>query len=260
MTTFEVSADAYDRHIGRYSAELAAALIRVAGVRLGWRALDIGCGPGALTGALAALLGPEQVAAVDPSEPFVAVTRERVPGADVRHGVAEALPFGNGEFDAVLSQLVLNLLTDPEAGVREMRRVARPGGVVAAAVWDFSGGMTLLRAFWDAAREVDPDGAAARDEGTVMRYCRPDELEGLWKSAGFTACSWGGLLVRAAYRDFDDLWAPFAEGVGRCSGVYCASLDPARRAALRDACSRRLGSPKGPFELSARAWYAVGTA
>lgn len=109
---------------------------------------------------LAERLGPASVSAADPSEPFAQTCRARVPGVEVVVAGAEALPFADGSFDAVLSQLVVNLLSDPEAGVREMARVSRSGGVVASCVWDYAGEMTLLRAFWDAARKVAPEGAA----------------------------------------------------------------------------------------------------
>src|SRR5215207_3261371 len=176
--TFRTPAEAYDRYIGRYSAELGRALIDAAGVRAGDRALDVGCGPGALTGELVAVVGAERVAAVDPSAPFVEACRRRHPGVQVEEASAEALPFPDAAFDRVLSQLVVNFMTDPPAGVREMRRVARPAGTVAAAVWDYAGEMTLLRRFWDAAAAVDP-AAAERDEGRSMPYCTPHELEAL---------------------------------------------------------------------------------
>src|SRR5215207_998079 len=172
--TFRASADTYDRHVGRYTGELATRLLEAAAVEPGGHALDVGCGPGAVTRALAALLGAENVAAIDPSEPFAEACRARVPGADVRVGAAEQLPFADDSFDAVLSQLVLNFMSDAPVAVAEMRRVAKSGGVVAAAVWDYADGMTFLRRFWDAARAIDPQ-AAARDEGQIMRYCSPPE-------------------------------------------------------------------------------------
>jgi SAM-dependent methyltransferase len=255
--TFRVQADAYDRHIGRYSPGLAAALLDAAGVGAGQRALDVGCGPGALTRALAAALGSDHVAAVDPSPPFVDACRARVLGADVRQAAAEALPFHDGTFDAVLSQLVVNFMTDAPAGVREMGRVARSGGVVASAVWDYAGGMVLLRSFWDAALAVDPEGAAVRDEGRVMRFCTPDELGALWREAGLEHIAVGPLEVEARYEDFNGLWDPLERGVGP-SGAYVVALEPPRRAALRDELWRRLGAPAGPFALSARAWCVTG--
>jgi SAM-dependent methyltransferase len=175
-----------------------------------------------------------------------------VPGADVRLGHAEELPFADGAFDAVLSQLVVNFLADPVAGVSEMRRVGR--GTVAACVWDYAAGMTMLRAFWDAARELDPD---APDEAETMRLASRDELEQLWAGAGLGDVTTGELVVEARYEDFDDWWSPFPEGIAP-SGAYCASLDDERREALRLACFRRLGEPAGSFSLTARAWFVRG--
>ena len=254
---FQAPPAAYDRYIGRYSGELAVGLMAFAGVAPGQRALDVGCGPGGLTAALAERLGAGAVAAIDPSEPFVEACRERVPGADVRAGGAEALPWGDGAFDAVLSQLVVNFMSDAVAGVREMRRVARPGGTVASAVWDYAGEMTLLRCFWDAAARVDPEGGAAKDEGRVMRYCRPDELQALWEAAGLGEVAGSDLRVSAAYEDFDGLWAPLERGVGP-AGAYAVGLDQERRAALREELRGALGSPDGAFTLSARAWCVSG--
>ena len=256
---FHVSADVYDRHVGRYGAALAAALIDFARLEPGMRAVDVGCGPGPLTAALAQRLGAANVRAVDPSEPFVDACRARVPGVDVAVASAEALPFTDGAFDAALSQLVVNFMRDPETGVREMRRVTRPGGVVAACVWDYAGAMTLLRAFWDAAREIDPDGAAIADEGVVMPWCREGELAELWRAAGLRDVRFAPLVVTAEYADFQDLWSPFPTGIGP-SGAFCASLDQDRRAALRDAFRRRLGAGDGAFQLTARAWAAAGVA
>jgi SAM-dependent methyltransferase len=252
--TFQASAEVYDLGVGRYAPSLSAALVDAAGVRAGQRALDVGCGPGGLTAVLGELLGAENVAAVDPSEPFVAACRERVRGAEVRLGTAESLPFEDARFDVVLSQLVVNFMVDAARGVREMARVARTGGVVASCVWDYAEGMTMLRTFWDAALELDPE---APDEGRVMGYCREGELERLWRECGLSDVAGGALSVSASYESFDDFWAPFPTGLAP-SGAYCASLDPERQAALRNTCFRRLGRPVGPFTLDARAWYAVG--
>jgi SAM-dependent methyltransferase len=255
--TFRVPAEAYDRHVGRYGAALADALIAFARVEPGIRALDVGCGPGALTSALAGRLGASAVCAADPSEPFAAACRSRVPGAEVVAASAEALPFADGAFDAALAQLVVNFMRDAEAGLREMERVTRPGGVVAACVWDYPGEMTLLRAFWDAAREVEPERAAPLDEG-AMPWCAEGELAGLWRGAGLRDVGCAPLVVRAAYAGFEDLWSPLLTGVAP-SGAFCAALDEGRRAALKDAYRRRLGVGEEPFELSARAWAAAGT-
>ena len=182
-----------------------------------------------------------------------------MPGADVREAAAEALPFADAAFDAVLSQLVVNFLADAPAGVAEMRRVARPGAVVAACVWDYAEGMTLLRHFWDAALAIDPDGAAARDEGRVMPYCGPGELAALWAGAGLRDVAEHTLEASAHYPDFDALWEPFPLGVAP-SGAYVAALPPERRDALREALRAGLGDPRGAFTLPARAWCVTGRA
>jgi SAM-dependent methyltransferase len=255
--TFRTSADAYDRHVGRYSPGLAAALTAFAGVQPGTRALDVGCGPGALTAALVELLGAGNVCAAEPSEPFAAACAARHPGVEVVVSPAEALPFADGAFDATLSQLVVNFMNDAEAGIREMARVTRPGGVVASCVWDYAGEMTLLRAFWDAARDVDPDRAAASDEGVVMRWCGEGDLAQLWHDAGLSDVRFGPLLVGASYANFDDLWSPLPTGVGP-SGAFCKALDAERQAALKDSYRRRLEVGAEPFELTARAWAVAG--
>jgi SAM-dependent methyltransferase len=249
--------EAYDRHVGRYGAQLAAGLVAAAGVRRGQRVLDVGCGPGALTVALAGVVGAEHVTAIDPSDAFVAACRERVPGADVRVGAGERLPFDDDTFDAVLAQLVVQLMDDREAGVREMARVAAPGGVVAALVWD-SQTMPLLRSFWDAALAVAPEDAGTIDDGRRVGYRSPDDLGALWRSCGLLEVTTGELRVHADYAGFDDLFEPFTTGTGH-SGACYARLDPDRRAQLRDDAHRRLGAPAGAFGLIARAWWSRGT-
>jgi SAM-dependent methyltransferase len=254
--TFRVAAEAYDLHIGRYGSALAAGLISAAGLRPGQSALDVGCGPGALAAALAERLGADQVAAVDPSEPFARACAARVPGVQVEVAAAEALPFGDASFDAALSQLVVNFMSDAPAGVGEMRRVTRPAGTVTAAVWDYADGMTLLRRFWDAAVALDPD-AESLDEGRSMSYCRPDELERLWLDAGLVEVRTSELGVEAGYSGFDDLWQPLESGVGP-SGAYAAALPSERRRRLREELRARLGAGEEPFQLVARAWCVVG--
>ena len=255
---FDGPAEAYDHHVGRYGAELADGLIRAAGVRPGQRVLDVGCGPGPLTKALADLLGAENVTAVDPSESFVEACRERVPGADVRVGVGEDLPFEDGEFDAVLAQLVVQLMQDRDAGVEEMARVVRPGGVVAACVWD-ARTMPVLRSFWDAALELGAKRALELDDGQRVGYANPEELADLWRAHGLTEVSTGEILVHADYESFDDLFRPFAAGAGH-SGACFTSLEESAQQELRADVHRRLGEPQGPLVLTARAWWARGSA
>jgi SAM-dependent methyltransferase len=206
--SFERGTDLYARHVGRYTGALAEAFVDRLAVRDADRALDIGCGPGAVLAALARRLGPEKVAGIDRSEPFVEMAKERVRGADVRLGAAETLPFGDRSFDVVVSQLVLNFMSDARAGVREMRRVSR--GTVASCVWDYAGEMHMLRIFWDAACELDPE---APDEGRTMRWCTPAELEELWTSTGLRDVEVDELVVAARYEDFADYWAPFPTGL-----------------------------------------------
>jgi SAM-dependent methyltransferase len=254
---FRAPAEAYDRFVGRYSKALATAFLERTDVGPGQRILDVGCGPGGLTAQAAEIVGADRVAAVDPSEPFVEACRARVPGADVRVASAESLPFPDESFDAVLSQLVVNFLADAPAGVAEMRRVARPGGLIGACVWDYAGEMRLLRTFWDAAVELDPAGAGPLHEGHAMRYSNPDDLGALWSEAGLEGVEVSPVDVEASYDDFDDLWQPLTTGVGP-AGSYATSLDPERREALRSRMSASLGDPNGSFTLTARAWCVRG--
>ena len=254
---FTSAADAYDRHVGRYGAQLAAGLVEVADIRPGQRVLDVGCGPGPLTRALAGRTGESNVAAIDPSPEFVDACRARVPGADVRAGRAEELPFAADTFDAVLAQLVVQLMDERDAGVAEMVRVTRPGGVLAACVWD-STTMPLLRGFWDAALDVAPERAGAIDDGRRVGYRDDADLAELWEAHGLVDVTTGELWVKASYASFDDLFAPFTAGTGH-SGACYAALDRAEQRRLRDQARQRLGDPEAPFTLSARAWWARGS-
>jgi SAM-dependent methyltransferase len=254
---FHAPAEAYDRFVGRYSAELARALIAAAGVQAGQTAVDVGCGPGGLTSELVALLGAASVAASDPSPPFAAACARRNPGVRVEVAPAEQLPFEDASYDRALAQLVVNFMTDPVAGVREMARVTRPGGTVAAATWDYGGEMTLLRSFWDAAMALNP-AAVAKDERN-MRFCSPEELGGLWSEAGLAEVETGSTTSSAAYDGFDDLWTPLESGVGP-AGAHVVALDVDARAALKDELRARLGVGDEPFALTARAWLVTGRA
>lgn len=246
--------DAYQRLMGGYSDLLAPELAAVVGVQPGQRVVEVGCGPGALTTVLAGIAGAERIAAVDPSEPFVEATRRRVPGADVRVGPAEMLPFEDSTFDRAVAQLVFHFVSDPARSASEMARVTKPGGRVAACVWDMTGGMTMLRGYWDAAREVD--GAT---EGEDKRFGgMPGELATLFRDAGLRDVQDMPLTVTRRYQSFDELWSSLTAGVGPI-GQHAASLAADKAKAVADAFHRRVGSPSGAFALSATAWCAVGT-
>jgi SAM-dependent methyltransferase len=250
---FDVEADAYDRFMGRYSRLLAPQLADLAGVRAGQRALDVGCGPGALTSELVGRLGAGAVAAVDPSESFVRAARRRHEGADVQVATAEDLPFGDDAFDVALAQLVVPFMSDPVAGLAEMARVTRPGGTVSACVWDHAGGRAPLSTFWQAVREVDP---GARDE-SAQAGAGEGKLAALFEAAGLGDVEDGALTVSVEHPSFDDWWEPYTLGVGP-AGAYVAGLDADARADLRERCRRLL--PGAPFTFTAQAWAAQGRA
>ena len=251
--SFAVPADAYDRFMGRYSRFLSPQLADLAGVREGQRVLDVGCGPGALTAELVGRVGASSVAAVDPSEPFVAAARERHPEVDVHQAAAEELPFADAAFDAALAQLVVQFMSDPGAGVSEMRRVTQPGGVVAASVWDHGGGRGPLSPFWRAARGLDPAlGGESHGVGAS-----DGELARLFSAAGLSDVEQKALSVRVEHPSFEEWWEPFELGVGP-AGAYVAGLDAERRTELRERCRATLPDP--PFTVEAQAWAARGVA
>jgi SAM-dependent methyltransferase len=251
--SFTVDPDAYDRFMGRYSAPLAPGFADVGAIEHGLHVLDVGCGTGALTAELVRRLGPGRVAAVDPSERFVAALRDRQPGVEVRQAAAEVLPFEDGTFDAALAQLVVHFMADPIAGLREMARVTRAGGVVAACVWDHAGRRGPLSPFWRAARDLDPD---VQDESRLAGVAE-GHLGGLFEAAGMRDVENGGLTITVEHATFDAWWEPFTLGVGP-AGDYVTHLDESRRTALRDHCRELL--PDAPFSLSALAWTARGHA
>ena len=251
--SFDVAADAYDRFMGRYSRVLSPAFAEFAGVRAGQRVLDVGCGPGALTTELVHRLGPESVAAVDPSEPFVAAASARHPRVDVRRSSAEDIPHPDDAFDVAMAQLVVHFMRDPVAGLAEMARVTRPGGVVAACVWDFAGERAPISAFWQAAREGDP---GVHDESDFAGAWE-GHLGELCEAAGLREVAETALLASVEHESFDDWWEPFELWVGP-AGAYLDSLSPPERAALRERCRAILPPP--PFTLSAAAWAARGNA
>jgi SAM-dependent methyltransferase len=251
--SFVAGAEAYDRFMGRYSVPLAPKLVAFADVAAGQRVLDVGCGPGALTSELVDRVGAEAVAAVDPTEAFVDAARERHPGVDVRVARAEQLPFGDDTFDVALAQLVVHFMADPVAGLRDMARVTREDGVVAACVWDHAGGRGAVSFFWEAARELDPD---VEDESNLAG-AREGHLAELFAAAGLREVEEGSLAVTLEHPSFEDWWEPFTLGVGP-AGRYAAGLDSERQARLRELCRERL--PEAPFALTAQAWAARGRA
>lgn len=252
--SFLATGQAYDSFMGRYSRPLASEFTDTAGVIPGQSALDVGCGPGALTGVLVDRLGAGSVSAVDPSPPFVAECSARHPGITIRQGQAEAIPFGDASFDCVLAQLVLHFVTDPGQAASEFLRVLRPGGIAAACVWDFAEGMQMLRLFWDAALQIDP---AAPDEAQTMRFGREGEIAQLLVSAGFRDVTETTLDVHSVYLEFEELWSGFLAGIGP-AGTFCLSLTEEQRGALRAELFHRLGSPTGAFSLAAKARCAYG--
>lgn len=247
--SFAVSASAYDRYMGTYSGPLAPLFADLAGVAAGQRALDVGCGPGALTAELVLRLGAENVAGVDPQESFVAAARERNPGVDVRLAGAEDLPWPDGEFDVALAQLVVHFMPDPVAGLRELARVSRPGGVVAACVWDHGGGQGPLSPYWEAARALDPQVV---DESHLPGSTE-GQLSELFDAVGLSEIQETSLSVSVEHSTFDKWWELFGLGVGP-AGAHAASLDTTAREQLRERA--RASFPVEPFVLTARAWAA----
>lgn len=249
--SFDVAAEAYDRFMGRYSARLSAPFVDFARIDAAQTVLDVGCGPGALTAELVRRLGAEGVSAVDPSEPFVAAARARHPGVDVRLAPAEELPFPDDGFDAALAQLVVHFMSDPVAGIREMARVTRPGGTVAASVWDLAGRRAPLSPFWRAAAELDP---GAEDESRFPG-ARAGHLTELFTEAGLRDVEETEIAATVEHPTFEDWWEPFTFGVGP-AGKYTQSLDESQLAALRDRARELL--PPAPFTLTGVAWVARG--
>ena len=250
---------AYEPYVGRWSRLVASEFLAWLAVPPESRWVDVGCGTGALTATILAAGRPSSVMGIDASEGFVGYAREQVPDprADFRAGDAQALPFGPATFDAAVSGLVLNFLPRPERGVAEMARVTRPGGIVAAYVWDYAGEMQLMRHFWDAAAALDP-AARDLDEGRRFPLCRPGRLERLLRDAGLVEVAVRAIDAPTVFRDFDDYWSPFLGGQGPAPS-YAMSLTDDRRAALRERI--RAGLPTGEdgsIHLIGRAWAARG--
>lgn len=250
---FNVVRGDYQRFMGEFSDRLAGPFADLAQVATGsgQQVADVGCGPGALAAELVARVGASAVVALDPSPSFVASARERLPGVDVRQGVCEELPWKDGSVDVALAQLVVQFMNDPGAGIAEMARVTRPGGVVGVCVWDFGGGRAPLSLFWGAARELDP----AVDDESARVGVRSGDLTGLLETAGLLEVEQHELVVQRPYAGFDDWWEPYLLGVGP-PGDHVAGLDDSDRARLRERCRALL--PEGAFTVDAVAWAARG--
>lgn len=253
MSFDAVPAEAYARFMGRYADPLAPLFANTAGLTPGQRVLDVGCGPGALTAVLVELLGPDAVAALDPSPSFVAAASARFPTVDVRQGMAEDLPFEDDAFDGALAQLVVHFMTDPEQGMREMARVTVPGGAVAACVWDHGGGRGPLSPFWSSVADLHPGSSGE----SGLSGAREGQLRALASASGWGDPVDGELTVRVSYPSFDDWWEPYTMGVGP-AGAYVTGLSGADREALRQRCAERL--PAASFEIEATAWTVRGIA
>jgi SAM-dependent methyltransferase len=255
-----VGADAYEAYVGRWSRLVAPRFLDWLAVPPGRRWLDVGCGTGALSQAVLATADPAEVVGVDPSLPFVAHAAVQVPDARAafRKGDAERLPVDNGSFDAVVSGLVLNFVPDQPAALREMRRAAQPDGVVAAYVWDYAGGMQMMRYFWDAAIALDP-ASAEKDQARRFPICRPEPLTELFTGARLTAVEIQPIEITTHFRDFDDYWSPFLAGQGPAPS-YVTSLPEDRRTALRERIRSALpAAPDGSISLISRAWAVRGS-
>ncbi len=252
VMSFDVPATAYNQFMGRFSEPLAAEFASSLGLHDGDRVLDVGCGPGALTERLVQRVGAASVSAVDPSNSFVEAVSARIPAVDVRPGTAESLPFGDDEFDCAAAQLVVHFMTDPVAGLSEMARVTRPGGRIAACVWDHAGGTGPLATFWRAVKSLDPQ---VHDESDLPG-ARPGHLAELFTEAGLRDVASTVLTVRVDFTGFAQWWEPFTLGVGP-AGKYVSRLDADQRAVLAARCADLL--PLGSFQIAASAWSALGT-
>jgi SAM-dependent methyltransferase len=253
--------DLYQSYVGRWSAEVAAEFLAWLQVPPNSAWLDLGCGTGALAKAILDQAQPASVLGIDPSAGFIDHARGHVadPRASFETGDAQSLAVEAGHFDAAVAALVLNFVPKPELAVAAMAQAVKPGGTVAAYVWDYAGRMELMRHFWDAAVALNP-AAAELDEGRRFPLCRPAPLEALFVQAGLRAVEVRPLDIATPFRDFDDYWTPFLGGQGPAPG-YAMALNEADRATLRERIRWGLPvEPDGSIELSARAWAVRGLA
>lgn len=250
--------DWYEGYMGRWSRLIAGEFLAWLSLptQLDW--LDVGCGTGALTGTIAARSTPDRLAGIDLSAGFIEVARNTLgPDVDLRVGDAQALPFDDAEFDAVVSGLALNFVPEPDQAVAELRRVTKPGGTIALYVWDYAEGMEMIRTFWDVAVSLDPS-VVALDEANRFPLCDLDRLEDLFKAAGIREVQTTGLVARTAFKSFEDFWTPLLGGQGPAPS-YVTSLSESDRSELSQALRETLTPLGDPFSLGARAW-AIRTA
>jgi SAM-dependent methyltransferase len=249
----------YEPYVGRWSRLVAKDFLQWLALpaQLDW--LDVGCGTGALTQAILQQMQPRSVTGIDPSAGFVDYAKAHVSDPRVTFEVADAqsLPVESARFDAAVSGLVLNFVPKPLLAAQEMARAVRSGGMVAAYVWDYAGKMELMRYFWDAAVELDPD-ASKLAEGLRFPICQPPALVALLDEAGLRDVESRAIDVPTTFRDFDDYWNPFLGGQGPAPG-YAMSLSEERRVALRDRIRAMLPiGGDGSIPLIARAWAVRG--
>ncbi|HEY2862055.1 MAG TPA: class I SAM-dependent methyltransferase [Casimicrobiaceae bacterium] len=246
--------DPYEFYVGRWSRVVANEFLAWLDLPPSLRWLDVGCGTGALTSAIAAKCRPAQIIGIDPSEGFVAKARANL-GNEATLEVANAMdiPLKDSVIDVVVSGLVLNFVPDPPLALAEMKRTAIAGGTIAAFVWDYAGKMELMRHFWDVALELDP-GARPLDEGVRFPLCQPDALGKVFRQANLEAIEVVPIEIATRFRDFDDYWAPFLGGQGPAPS-YAMSLSESSRNRLRDRIHKRLPAEgDGSIPLVARAW------
>jgi SAM-dependent methyltransferase len=244
----------YEAYVGRWSRRVAPLFLRWLSAPPGCRWLDVGCGTGALCASIIARCAPACVTGVEPSDGFLACAHANLGGRAVLvRGSAAALPFADASVDVVVSGLVLNFIPDAAAAAAEMKRVMCPGGTVGAYVWDYGGGMELMRHFWDAAVELDP-AAGKLDEGVRFPLCRPEALIDLFATAGFAQVRTTAIEVPTTFANFDAYWQPFLGGQGPAP-AYAMALDESGRERLRERIRSKLRTgPNGTIPLTARAW------
>jgi SAM-dependent methyltransferase len=249
----------YEAYVGRWSRRVAPAFLDWLGAPPARDWLDVGCGTGALCAAILDRCAPASVTGIEPSEGFLARARANLGElAVLKQGSGTAIPLADAAVDVVVSGLVLNFIADPSAALVEMQRVARPGATVGAYVWDYGGGMQLMRHFWDAAVALDP-AAGALDEGVRFPLCRPEALGSLFSAAGLAQVATTAMDVPTPFADFDAYWQPFLGGQGPAP-AYAMSLDEPARTRLRERIRKRLPfGPDGSIALIARAWAVRGT-